>query len=255
MKKLIVLVSFLIAGYTEIVNATETAISESRLIARGDSAYHAFDYDAAIEYYETAKASQPSCQVYLKLADAYFYGAYVKPKESQEKFYLKAQQTLFTALKTDSSNAGIYARLGQVTGQIALFRGNNEKVKLGLKIKSYADKALALDPNNATGNAVLGIWHYELANLNFFERFFGKLFFGDIPGGSYDTAAVYLKKAVLLAPNMIYYRYQYARTLVKLDRKDEARDQLEVALSLPPVVLGDRKNREQLKELLDQLKS
>lgn len=229
--------------------------SHTKLVAEGDSAYKAFNYDDAIKCYEAAKEDTKSCDVYIKLADAYFYGAYVKPKAEQEPLYIKAQQCLQNALKIDSSNANVYARLGQVTGQLARFRGTNEKVKMGLSIKSFADKALALDPNNAIGNAVMGIWHYELANLSFVERFFGKMFFGDIPQGSFDTSAVYLEKAVKLAPKMIYYRYSYAKALIEIDQEAEARKQLEIALNLPPVVSGDRKNKEDLKELLQKIKS
>lgn len=255
MKKQLLAIVFLIACTAGTEAASGVSSSRSRLIAEGDSAYYAFNYDAAIERYEAAKAESKSCDLYIKLADAYFYGAYVKPKAEQEPLYLKAQQTLQYALKIDSSNANVYARLGQVTGQLARFRGAKEKVKLGLSIKGFADKALAIDPNNPIGNAVMGIWHYELANLSFVERFFGKVFFGDIPNGSFDTAAVYLEKAVKLSPNMIYYRYSYAKTLIELDRRAEARKQLEIALNLPFVVSGDRKNKEDLKELLQQLKS
>lgn len=254
MKKLFLAIVFLIACTVCAEAASGTSSTRTKLIAEGDSAYRAFNYDAAIERYEAAKAESKSCDLYMKLADAYFYGAYVKPKAQQEPLYLKAQQTLQSALKIDSSNANVYARLGQVTGQIARFRGAQEKVKLGLSIKSYADKALAIDPNNPIGNAVMGIWHYELANLSFVERFFGKMFFGDIPKGSFDTAAVYLEKAVKLSPNMIYYRYSYAKTLIELDRRAEARKQLEIALNLPYVVSGDKKNKEDLRELLIQLK-
>jgi regulator of microtubule dynamics protein 3 len=229
--------------------------AHAKLIAEGDSAYNAFNYDDAIKCYEAAKEDAKSSDVYIKLADAYFYGAYVKPIAEQEQLYIKAQQILQNALKIDSANANVYARLGQVTGQLARFRGTNEKVKLGLSIKSFADKALAIDPNNPIGNAVMGIWHYELANLSFVERFFGKIFFGHIPNGSHDTAAVYLEKAVRLDPKMIYYHYSYAKVLIELNRRTEARKQLEIAMNLPPIVSGDRKNKEDLKELLQKIKS
>ncbi|ACF12966.1 conserved hypothetical protein [Chloroherpeton thalassium ATCC 35110] len=236
-------------------NSKTSEKSYSAIIMEADSAYSAFNYDFAIARYEAAqKDPAASCDLYLKLADAYFYGAYVKPENEQEALYLKAEKTLRHALTIDSTNAGIYARLGQVTGQLALFRGGKEKVKLGLKIKSLADSALALDPKNPIGNAVLGIWHYQLADLSFFEKFFGKVFFGGIPEGSYDTSAVYLKKAVELAPQMTYYRYYYAKALIEIDQRKEAQKQLETALSQPPLVLADKKNEKQLRELLEDIK-
>lgn len=228
-----------------------------QLLLSGDSAYRAFDYDLAIKFYEQARQISNTPEVLIKISDAYFFGGYQKPKAQQEAMYLKARSVLLEALKLDSTSAeigsAIYARLGQVTGQIALFRGGEEKIKLGLDIKNYADKSLALNPNNAMANAILGIWHYELANLDFFSRALVKLFFGGVPDGSFEYAEKYLAKAVALQPSVIYYRNAYAKALIKLGRDEEARQQLKAALALPMMVAGDKQNKRESKELLAQL--
>ncbi len=235
----------------------DDAARAKAMIAYGDSAYRAFNYDLAIKYYEEAHLLSPSTEVMLKLSDAYFFGGYQKPKSQQESMYLKAKAILLEALKLDSTSADIgssvYARLGQVTGQIALFRGGEEKIKLGIEIKQFADKSLILNPNNAMANAILGIWHYELANLDFVSRAFVKIFFGGVPEGSFEYAEKYLAKAVSLQPSVIYYRTAYAKVLIKLGRDEEARQQLKAALSLPMIVAGDKQNKREARELLTQL--
>lgn len=220
------------------------------LVAQADSAYRAFNYPLAIELYETAKDDCATAEIFIKLADAYFYGGYEMPKSKQEAMYLKAKAALEEALRREPENADVYARLGQVTGQIALFRGNKEKVKLGLEIKRYADRALELDPKNAMAHAVLGIWHYELAGLGFFERLFAKALFGDVPEGSYEQAAAHLGNAVAESPNVIFYRNAYAKALLKLGRAAEAKAQLESALKLPMLVAGDKQNKRESRALL-----
>lgn len=225
-------------------------LSARDTVAQADSAYRAFNYPLAIELYETLDDADKTADVCIKLADAYFYGGYELPKSKQEAMYLKAKSALELALKKSPANPDIYARLGQVTGQIALFRGNKEKVKLGLEIKQYADKALALDPNHAMANAVLGIWHYELAGLGFVERTFAKLLFGGVPEGSYEQSAKYLAKAVSHSPEVIFYRNAYAKALLKLGRDAEAKQQLEIALKLPLIVAGDKQNKRESRLLL-----
>ncbi len=225
-------------------------LSARDIIAQADSAYRAFNYSLAIELYETLDAPDKTADVCIKLADAYFYGGYELPKSKQEAMYLKAKEALELALKKAPSNPDIYARLGQVTGQIALFRGNKEKVKLGLQIKEYADQALALDPNHAMAHAVLGIWHFELAGLGFVERTFARLLFGGVPEGSYEQSAKHLAKAVSQNPNVIFYRNAYAKTLLKLGREAEAKEQLEIALKLPLIVAGDKQNKRESRLLL-----
>lgn len=219
-------------------------------IAQADSAYRAFNYPLAIELYETLPTEELTAEICIKLADAYFFGGYELPKSKQERMYLKAKASLELAQTKDPQNPDIYARLGQVTGQIALFRGNKEKVKLGLEIKQYADKALALDANHAMANAVLGIWHFELAGLGFVERAFAKLLFGGVPEGSYEQSAEHLAKAVAKSPNVIFYRNAYAKALLKLGRDAEAKQQLEIALKLPLVVAGDKQNKRESRLLL-----
>jgi tetratricopeptide (TPR) repeat protein len=251
------LVIVLAALFASATNADTRSIDPiAEAIASGDSAYRVFDYDKAIKCYESARAKSSNRDVLLKLADAYFYGGYQKPKAQQEPMYLNAKDVLLCALKLDSTSAAsaeVYARLGQVTGQLALFRGGNEKIKLGLEIKQFADKALERNPNNAMANAILGIWHYELANLDFVAKAFVKVFFGGVPDGSFEFAEKYLAKAVSLQPNVIYYRNAYAKTLVKLGKEEDARAQLKRALELPLMVAGDKQNKRESKELLMQM--
>ncbi len=228
-------------------------LSAGDIVAQADSAYRAFNYSLAIKLYETLDDNAKTAEICIKLADAYFYGGYELPASQQEAMYLKAKATLELGLKKSPSNPEIYARLGQVTGQLALFRGGKEKVKLGLEIKHYADTALALDSSNAIANAVLGIWHFELAGLGFIERTFAKLFFGAVPEGSYEQAAHYLAKAVAQSPHVIYYRNAYAKVLLKLGRKAEAKAQLETALKLPFIVASDKQNQRESHLLLSNI--
>ena len=223
------------------------------VVEAGDSAYRAFNYDLAIQKYEQATKDNPSVDLLLKLSDAYFFGGYEKPKKEQEKMYFNAKKVLLTAKQIDSLNSDVFARLGQVTGQIAIFKGNEEKIKLGLQIKEYADRALELNPNCAMAHAVLGIWHYELAGLSFFERALVNVLFGGVPKGSYEISSQHLKRAVELAPGVIYYRYMYAKSLVKIDREEEAKKTLMIALELPMLVAGDKKNKSAAKEMLLEL--
>ncbi|MDX2129140.1 MAG: hypothetical protein SFU91_08910 [Chloroherpetonaceae bacterium] len=230
-----------------------TSSSLREAVEAGDSAYRAFNYDLAIQKYEQATKENLSVDLLLKLSDAYFFGGYEKPKREQEKMYFNAKKVLLTAKQIDSLNSEVFARLGQVTGQIAIFKGNEEKIKLGLQIKEYADRALELNPNCAMAHAVLGIWHYELAGLSFFERTLVNVLFGGVPKGSYETSCTHLKKAVELAPNVIYYRYMFAKSLIKVDQEEEAKKSLIVALELPLLVAGDKRNKSAAKELLLEL--
>jgi hypothetical protein len=63
-----------------------------------------------------------------------------------------------------------------------------------------------------------------------------------------------MKKAIELEPDGIIHRVEYARVLAAWGKKEEARKQLEVALSLPAQTAADRYDQERARRELAQLK-
>jgi hypothetical protein len=229
------------------------AASAQDALHEGDSAYCAFNYDLAIAKYAEVARTAPSADAYLKLADAYLQrGDALDVNSHRDSLYTKAELTTRYALQFDDNNAAAWALLAQATGKIALVRGASDKVTLGNKVKEYAEKALALNPNNARANAVLGVWNYEVTNLSFFERMLAKTFLDALPDASFETSEKFLAKAVAQDDDVIYYRLAYAKTLIKLDKDQAAKTQLEAAINLPLQVAYDEKLKATAKKLLQQ---
>ena len=69
-------------------------------------------------------------------------------KESMNKYFLKAEKSLLTAIKLKSDYAEAYAELGDL-----YFRQDKEYYSQGME---YIQKAIELDPDNIYGYLVLG---------------------------------------------------------------------------------------------------
>lgn len=128
----------------------------------------------------------------------------------------------------------------------------------------YYERAIQLDPNNATA---LNNYGYTLADngrqLNKAEKLIKKAVeleknnaaFIDSMGwvyykqGRYDEALKWLKKAVKLEPNDAELRYHLGMVYIALNRLEEARAQLEKAIRLNPNHIGAQRALNELEQL------
>ncbi len=85
-------------------------------------------------------------------------------------------------------------------GNLALFKGGKDKVRLSREIEASARKALALDPRLANAHVVLGVYAYEVADLNWFLRAFARTFLGGLPRGTFADSRAHLEQALALQP-------------------------------------------------------
>jgi tetratricopeptide (TPR) repeat protein len=196
------------------------------LIAEGDNLYDKFDNLNALEKYEEAYKLDPNnYDVLLRLARTYndageeFYE--LKKMEEAEAYINKGVKfaELFKNKFPDSAAAFTY--MAMAYGNLALFKGGNEKVKLAKKIEENAKKALTMDPDNYINYIILGIYNRELASLSWLERTFANTFFGSVPKGSFEESERLLKQALKMDPDMIVATYQLAKTYRKMDKEQQ----------------------------------
>ncbi|MEK7251027.1 MAG: hypothetical protein AAB209_11470, partial [Bacteroidota bacterium] len=69
----------------------------------------------------------------------------------------------------------------------------------------------------------------------------------------FEEGEAALKKAIALAPDVMRHHYELAVLYLDWDRKDDAKEVLEVAATLPVRVAIDRPRLARIKELLASL--
>ncbi len=192
----------------------------------------------------------------LQSSDKIFFDGATKPKDEALKAFELATLELTRAEKLSllpPQKAAIIARRARILGQTGLISSNREKIKLGKEIRSLAEEALKLDSENMLANGILGVFHFELANLSGVERFFAKVIYGDIPEGRMDLAETYLKKALLLDPTVLRFRLVLTKTLLKLDRKSEAKTLAQESLKVSAKTPSDQHDIKQLQDIFKNL--
>ncbi len=224
-------------------------------IRDGDIAYGKFDNRSALKNYSRAvEIDSSDYEALWKLARAYADVGMRLPKKEQPAYFALAEKTArrCVALHPDSSNS--HFSLAVALGRTALYEGGKRKIEIAKEVKTEAEQTLRANPHHDGALHALGRWHYELADLNFIERAVAKIIFGGLPtGASYEQAAAYFEQAIQYRPQAPVHHYEFARTLLKLDRVAEARRHLETCLELPEVFWDDSQHKLNARKLLDKI--
>lgn len=229
-------------------------------IKQGDSSYSKFELQKADSFYTKAYELKPKDYFALlkitRLAnDLGEYYRELHEKDLSEKEINRAvvNAELFHSLYPDS--AKVYTFLAWSYGNLAMFKGGKEKIKLANKIRDNGIKAIRLDSTDYLPYIILGIYNRQVGSLNWFEKLFANTFFGDLPEGSLEESLKLLNKALELQPNMIVAYYQLARVYREMDETKKEIEMLKTVMRLSKRDYRDDyakiRSENRLKELLD----
>ncbi|MCI5122853.1 MAG: hypothetical protein D3908_17030 [Candidatus Electrothrix sp. AUS4] len=147
-----------------------------------------------------------------------------------------------------------YYQLAVSYGNLALLRGSKEKVKLSGFVEKNVRKAIAMNPDYADAYVVLGIYYKEVASLNSFLKAFARLFFGDLPEGTYEGALKAFHKAITLKTSRPVYTYfLIGHTYEYMDEPEKAKQAYLEAARLPDTDHRDHAMKERVRNRLQAL--
>lgn len=228
------------------------------VIQKGDELYKSFENKQALQYYLKAYEIAPDdYEVLLKVTRTYndIGEEYVELEDNKnaELYINEAIKFAELFIKKYPESAAAHSYLAMSYGNLAMFKGGRDRVKLAHKIKDNASSSVEMNPNDYLPYLILGIYNREIAGLNWFERAFANTFFGEVPKGSYAESEMMFKKALSIMPDMIIALYHLSRTYQKMERKDDEVRLLRKVMNLPLRDFRDKyakiKAQDRLKEL------
>jgi tetratricopeptide (TPR) repeat protein len=200
-------------------------------IKKGDEFHKMFDnIDAALNYQEAYELVPTDFEVLIKLTGAYNDAGeeYVELRKRDEakKYIDKAISYAEILHKEFPDSAETYCYLALSYGNIAMFSGSKEKIRLANLIKENAEKSLRMDSTLFVSYVILGIYNREISNLGFFERFFANTFLGDVPDGSFEESIKMFNKALSILPNTIVPTYGLSKTYRYMGEEEKEKELL-----------------------------
>jgi tetratricopeptide (TPR) repeat protein len=210
-------------------------------VAAGDAALASLDLHAGIAAFRSALEAAPnSYEALWRLARALTDEATLSNQPSEQKnLSIEAGQLAGKAVAINPSGAKGHAYLAVAVGKLALFEGGKRKVELSREVKTEAEKALLLNPDEDVGLHVLAIWNREMAELGWFLKSFAQILYGKFPPASLDAALADLRRATELQPEVIPHHVELGITLASAKRWAEAKVELEKGLALPTAWVTD----------------
>ncbi|MDH5284820.1 MAG: hypothetical protein OEW80_13145 [Gemmatimonadota bacterium] len=154
---------------------------------------------------------------------------------ARDSLYALAEREARIAVSVAPDSANGYYVFSASIGRTSLTKSKKERVRRAGEIREFALRALAIEPNHDKATHIMGRWNAEIMRLSSIERFFAKNFLGGkiFNAASWDSAVVYMDRAVALSPANIYHRLSLAEILVDMKRYGEARGHLAVIPDLP----------------------
>lgn len=243
-----------------LVNIISFPQSNNDFIAKGDASYKKFDLKDAAENYELAYKQNPSdyttllkiTRIYNDLGEDFYE---LKDEENAEDAINKAVKYAEAFYSKFPDSAHVYTLFAMSYGNLALYKGGNEKVKLAHKIKENAEKAIKIDPQDFLAYIILSIYHRQIASLSWFERAFANTFFGKVPDGSLDESEKMMFSALKINPKIVIAMYHLSLTYQEMDNEPKEIEWLKKTIDAPISDFRDKyakkKANERLKDLLD----
>ncbi len=231
---------------------------DNRYLIKGDDYYKKFDLINAAKNYEYAYKQNPKNYTVLEKLTKIFNDLgenYMELKDTK-----KAEEAITSAVRYAeifyslfSDSAKTYTLLAMSYGNLALFKGGNEKIKLAEKIRKNAEKSIELNPNDYLPYIILGIYNRQIASLNWFERTFANTFLGEVPEGSLSAAEQFLLKALQIQPGMITAMFNLSLVYKEMDDERNEVYWLKKIVDAPITDFRDKYSKMKAKERLNEL--
>lgn len=175
-------------------------------------------------------------------------------KEKKLTYFKAAKTYADLALRINPNSSEANFVMSIAIGRMALVLSGREKIAAVDQIKKYAEISIKCDPNNYKPYHVLARWHYEVSDLNFFERGIAKLFYGGVPPASLKEAIYNYEKCRSLVPDLKVNYLELAKCYHRNDEKQKAFDMLNKAITMPNKIQDDFRVRDEAKVLLKEWK-
>ncbi len=243
---------------TSLVYLNISGTDYKTLLQKGDEYYKKFDLKQAVLSYEEAfKLLKNDYEIltrlsrtYNDLGEDYYEQRDNKNSEIAINNALKYSEILFDNFP---DSAITYAYLAMSYGNLAMFKGGNEKVKLAHKIKENAEKSISMNPDNYLPYIILSIYHRQIASLSWLERTFANTFFGKVPDGSLEESERMMLKALEIQPGICVAMFHLSLTYYEMGNENKERQWLRKILDAPEIDFRDkyakRKAGERLKKM------
>ncbi|KDO25778.1 hypothetical protein SPRG_09074 [Saprolegnia parasitica CBS 223.65] len=231
-----------LAALAFVATAASTAMSapiESSRAKRAEELYNTPTYDRRdlLSHLQAQAHEDPrDAGVLWRLARAAYDVAGLGSTAAAEKKELTylAHETIQKALALADDDFAVQKWSGIILSSIGDYEGTKVSLSNSFIVKAHWEKAIALNPRDATSHHLLGRWSLTIADISWIERKVAAALFGTPPQATYAEALAHFLDADTISPGF-WKKNTYMIALVqhKMGHADEAKAWVVKALAIP----------------------
>lgn len=233
-------------------NISDRVIIEEadHLYSTGDDPKHLYKY---LKKYKDSDNAEVLWRFARAARDVALNSKEISSDEKKELVY-EAFEVSKQALEVDEKNWGSHKWFAILLGDVGDYEGTKVKISNAYVIKDHLERALQLNPNDATTAHCIGLWCLAFAELPWYQQKIASILFATPPTSSFEEAIKMFELAEKTEPNF------YSVNLMQLGRcymitgdVKRAMMNLDKAANYPATTDEDRDAVEKAKKLLEEL--
>ncbi|XP_023558964.1 regulator of microtubule dynamics protein 1 isoform X2 [Octodon degus] len=239
-----------IISQAAVVHATAKEILE-----QADYLYESGETEKLYQLLTQYKESKDA-ELLWRLARALRDRAQLSRTSEEEKKLLvyEALEYAKRALEKDESSFAAHKWYAICISDVGDYEGIKVKIANAYIIKEHFEKAIELNPKDATSIHLMGIWCYTFAEMPWYQRRIAKMLFATPPSSTYEEALGYFHRAEQVDPNFYSKNLLLlGKTYLKLNNKKLASLWLMKAKDYPAHTEEDKQIQTEAAQLLTGL--
>jgi len=224
-------------------------------IKKAEELYGANDFKGVYEYLLQFKDSEDA-ELLWRLVRATRDRANMAGVSADDKktMIFEAFEVSKRALQFGEEVSSCHKWYGIMLSQTGDYIGTKKKIEDSPEMKKHFEKAIELNPNDATSRHLVGMWCFSFADLAWYERKIAAVVFGSPPESTYEEALGHFEKAESLSPSF-YSTNQLMLGVVnmKLGKKEEAKTWFNKLLEFKAIKEEDNTNIQKAEDHLKTL--
>ena len=158
------------------------------------------------------------------------------------------------ALELDDKNFACHKWYGILLDYTAEYEGNKARISNAFKVKEHFEKAIELNPQDATTMHCLGVWCFLFADMPWYTRKIAAAIFASPPTSTYEEAMKFFQLAENTEPGFYSKnKVMLGKTAMRLGDRGAAKEFLLDALRYVDKTVDDQTARKEAQDLLKEL--
>uniref|UniRef100_G1PC62 Regulator of microtubule dynamics protein 1 n=1 Tax=Myotis lucifugus TaxID=59463 RepID=G1PC62_MYOLU len=171
--------------------------------------------------------------------------------EEKKALVYEALEYAKRALEKNEASFAAHKWCAICISDVGDYEGIKAKIANAYVIKEHFEKAIELNPKDATSIHLMGIWCYTFAEMPWYQRRIANMLFAAPPSSTYEEALGYFQKAEQVDPNFYSKNLLLlGKTYLKLQNKKLAAFWLLKAKDYPARTEEDKQMQREAAQLL-----